>query len=158
MAITIIIDNHAIDQRIVFLIGYDDIWQTEQVWDKTHPVAKILVKAGLAEHAPTWSEMTTKHYQLLIKKQLEKYVALDPKDQQDIDHTLVNTLRFLFCAYVRKLSELTGSDVDVIRIQKVGPSDFSMNISLNIVLATGTKEPKKPTPDFKIIVDNTKEE
>lgn len=158
MAITIIIDNHVLDQRTVMMVGYDDIIATDLVWDTVHPVARALVKAGLAEEAPTWSEMNTRHYQLLIKKQLEKYVELSTDDQHDINHDDVNTLRFLLCAYVRKLSELTGSDVDVIRIQKVGPADFSFNVSLNVILATSNKKEKAVKPDFKIIVDNTKEE
>jgi len=158
MAITVIIDNHFIDQRILILIGYDDILQTDLVWDEVHTVAKVLVKAKLADCLLTWSQMTTKHYQLLIKKQLETYVKLDPEEQQNLNNNVVNTLRFLLCAYVRKLTELTGSDVDVIRIQKVGPSDFSMNVSLNIAMVTGNKKSRKETPNFRVIVDNTKEE
>lgn len=156
MAITVIIDNHVIDQRILILIGYDDINNTEEVWDTVHPIASVLLKAKITDRLLTWAELEPCHYQLLIKKQLEVFIDLLPEEQQDVNHKVVNTLRFLFCAYVRKISELTGSDVDVIRIQRIGPSDFSMNISLNIIMTTG-KKPLCDKPDFKIIVDNTKE-
>ena len=158
MAITIIIDNHHLDQRTVMMVGYDDIIATESVWETIHPIAKILVSAGLAEEPLPWSQFTTRHYQLLIKRQLESFTDLSVDEQHDINHNTVNTLRFLLCAYVRKLSELTGSDVDVIRVQKVGPADFSFNVSLNVVLASGPKKEKALKPDFKVIVDNTKEE
>lgn len=156
MAITVIIDNHEIDQRIMMLIGYDDIVATELVWEKIHPIARHLVHAKLVDDLLPWSKMQPKHYQLLIKKQLEEFVVLSVKDQQDIDHDVVNTLRFLICAYVRKLSELTGSDIDVIRIQKVGSDSFSLNVSLNIILATSAPRVEPAKPKFTVIVDNTK--
>ena len=158
MAITVIIDNYSIDQRTLILIGHDDIVATDEVWDAIHPLAKLLVSAGVADTLLPWAQLTPRHYQLLIKKQLEVYMDLDVVNQHDVNHTVVNTLRFLFCAYVRKVSELTGSDVDVIRIQKIGPTDYSMNVSLNIILATGTKKQKELKRNFKIIVDNTKDD
>lgn len=157
MAITVIIDNHYIDERTLILIGNDDIVFVDERWNTVHPVSKLLIKAGVTDKLLPWSELSPRNYQLLIKKQLEKYIDLSNEEQQDIHHQVINTLRFLFCAYVRKISELTGSDIDVIKIQRIGSLDFSMNVSLNIVMAVGSKI-EQIKPEFKIIVDNTKEE
>ena len=158
MAITIIIDNHGLDQRTVIFIGYDDVHETETVWNTIHPVSNVLVKHGIVDKLLTWAEMDIRHYQLLIKKQLEQYVNLEVAEQHNINHKVVNTLRFLMCAYIRKLSELTGSDVDVIRVQKVGPADFSFNVSLNLHLTSSKATKGKKKPEFKVIVDNTKDD
>ncbi len=158
MAVTVIIDNHTIDQRIVMMISQDDILATETVWETVSPIVKALIDVNLSDRMIPWGKVNLKQYQFLIKKQLEKYVDLDLEDQYNLQHETVNTLRFLFCAYIRKITELTGSDVDVIKIQKIGPTDYSVNIALNIVLATAAKQPSLAKPDFKIIIDNTKED
>jgi hypothetical protein len=161
MATSVIIDNYKTDQRLLLLIPIEDVTNTEKVWNQTHPVLTALVKLGKSDKVLNWCDVSVPQYQFLLKKQLEKFFDLSEGDQANNDNPHVITLRFLLAAYIKSLFEITGNDVDVIRVHRIDDNNFAFNTSINVVLAT---KRTKSTPtdgeivkrEFKIVVDNTK--
>lgn len=154
MSITVIIDQYIIDQRVVLLITDDDLLSVNDYWNNISIISKILLKNEVVDKLLTWGELDPVHYQTLIKTQLEQYVSLDIDSQCDINNIVVNTFRFLLCAYIRKITEFLKSDIDTIRIQQLSHKDFSMSITLSVGLIE-KRNKKSKKPDLTLIVDNT---
>lgn len=155
MATGIIIDNYLEGRRYCSVLTDEDISSTDEVWDYSHMMLASLAEAGLAEPGLCWKDVSIRHLQFLIKRALDDFLQGEQQlDKADDDNT---ALIFLLCAYVRRLTEITGNDVDSIKIQRIADKNFSFETNQSVLLAgiqkqNGNDEAKRK---FEVVVDNT---
>lgn len=157
MATTVLLDDHVQNKSFHLVFTDKEFVVIDTHWNDQDRLLVDLSDTVVFENRTRWSELSPMHYQLLITKNLSRLDALSDDEQMDENNETVKSLHFLITGLLKCLETNTGSNIDLMRIERIADDNITFTFSARVCLQIGNKSAKECRNNpFRIVVDNTK--
>lgn len=144
--VTVILDDYNTSSKIYFVLAQEEFDIIEEYWDQNDQLLDDLQGFELFNGVKSWSDLDVKHWKVLVVNNLEKYTTeLSFDEQQDPDNVTVSSLNFLMMGMIKKLQDVTDSDINLMKIYILqdGTIGFDCNLSMVAVNMPSSNEAQK---------------
>jgi hypothetical protein len=150
---TVVINDFVTDRRVVLLFNYpQDFAKIEAHWEREDKLLLALSANEAFRDRKRWCDLSPTHFRFLIMNTLNKVSALSEQEQGDADHLVMVSLAFLLSAFIKCLEDCTESNIDLMRINRLGDDEVLYDYAASINMHLDNLRPKK---NLRVIVDNT---
>ena len=155
---SVIINDYVVNKRVKLFFLPDDFDMIDEQWKEPDQVLVNLQHLDFFKGRERWCDLEPAHFRLLVAKNLQNASFLAEEDRIDDDNPIVSSLNFLICALIRCLERLSDSHLEMMKLNRVGELEVSIEFNAALRMEAPSKPARKGGFDpFSIIVDNTKE-
>jgi hypothetical protein len=156
---TVIINDYVSGNRVILSFGPEDFEALDEHWDKSDVLLAGLQHIDTFRGRSRWCDLLPNHYRLMVAKNL--HAAAELEDHQRVDDTnpVVASLNFVTCALIRCLEEGSESQIEFMRINRVGSMDIAIEYDATVKMQVPpARTDQGPTSRIGVVVDNTKDD
>lgn len=157
--LTVVLNDYGTNVKMYITYDASDRKKLSDLWSVSSPRLSALQHMEVFDGYDTWEELTVSHYRVLITQGLTVLSQMKMAERANHEDENVAMAKFLILAFVRKLEEITGSEIEQFRINRFDGHnvtfDYSASFDLNYD-APRAKNGKKEDASggFSIVVDN----
>lgn len=156
--LTVVLNDYATNVKMYITYDANDRKKLNALWNEPSPRLKALHAMEQFHGYETWEELTIAHYRVIITQGLTVLAQMKMEDRADPNDENVSMTKFLILAFIRKLEEVTNSEIEQFRINRFEANsvtfDYSATFDLNYDEPLPKGSEKVKDNGFSIVVDN----
>ncbi len=153
----VIINDFVTDKRVTMLYLSDDFEPVITHWRSQDTLLRDLQYLSSFAGRTRWCDLEPVHFREMIAKNLQYIGKLPEAERLDEENPVVSSLNFLICTLIYCWEKRTDSQVDMVKINRVGDTDVSIEFSAEMKMDVSPLEKMKADTHsgISVIVDNT---
>lgn len=156
MTFTLIVENFISGTNTTVCFSDSDFDVVNKHWTKPDKLLREINKQGYFDGKSTWNELSPEHWYVLVTRNLERVLSLEPKKQGDHKNKTVESFHFLVMGLVKCFEHVTQTSVDTFRIQVLKNSTFNFQVQNSYFMNFSSNNQKaNAKPALSVVVDNT---
>lgn len=155
MSTTVIINDFIKDRRTTIVFHESDFLRVEENWETPDRLLAELQDHPVFAKRERWSDLNPTHFRLLLMSNLRKTADLSEEDMATPDNPTVTSLQFLICALIYCLQRRTESQIEMMRINRIGDHEVAYDYAASLNMAVDLPKKDGPKGGLRVIVNNT---
>jgi hypothetical protein len=149
MTCQIILSDYVIERRMVFLLDANDFAAQHARWQESDHLLDSFQSHPFFQNCQHWCDLSLAQFHTLIINMITISAQHSELEIANKEHPTIMRLTFFLCALVTVLQKSTGSVIDLLRVNRIGPTDVLYDYSARLDIAI---TPPKAT--LRVVIDN----